>query len=165
MRRCPVTGKVEDVTVDSDFRNTYAIVGFCGIDRRTHPFQYTLHDYTNDATAFCDAVEDAVANGFLLHWDMLVLDHAAIHLYGDEASLEDWLWEKFRILLVFLPTGSPELNPIELCWHTLVQRLKKWPIGMDRPRRDAVALAAAQLMDCFTHEDIEKNYRHCNYIP
>jgi len=164
VRRCPQTGKVEDVTVDSDFRNTYSIVGFCGIDQRTAPFQYTLYEYTNDASAFCKAVEEAVENNFLLTGDALVLDNASYHRFGEAASLEDWLWEEFRILLIYLPTRSPELNPIELLWHTLVQRLKNWPLAHDRPRRDAVAFAAASIMASFTHADVAKTYHHCNYI-
>jgi len=164
VRRCPETGVLEDVTVDSDFRNTYSIVGFCGIDRRTGPFQYSLHDGSNDATAFSKAVKEGVKNEFLLPYDIIVLDNATYHHHGDASSLEDWLWKKFRIYVLFLPTRSPELNPIELLWHTLVQRLQNWPIMQNRPCRDAVAFAAGSIMDSFTHEDVEKAYRHCNYI-
>jgi len=123
-----------------------------------------MHESTNDATMFSEAVEQAVKNKLLLPFDILVLDNATYHHHGDSASLEDWLWCNFKIYLLFLPTRSPELNPIELLWHTLVRRLKNWPLAQNRPRRDAAAFAAASIMDSFTHQDVENTYRHCNYI-
>jgi hypothetical protein len=51
----------------SDFRNTYAIIGFCGIDRRTRPLHY-------DAEMFAKEIEYALATGHLIPGDVLVLD-------------------------------------------------------------------------------------------
>ena len=44
-------------------------------------------------------------------------------------DLDDWLWTYFQITVFFLPTHSPELNPIELLWQTLVQRLKSYHLN------------------------------------
>jgi hypothetical protein len=79
VRKCPVTGKVEEVVVDSDFRNTYNIVGFCGIDLEAIPMDYYISDDTNDAETICEWVEQSVAKGFLRRGDTLVLDNASIH--------------------------------------------------------------------------------------
>ena len=43
-RADPKTGQLPDILVGSNFRNTYSIVGFCGIDRHTPPFHYTITD-------------------------------------------------------------------------------------------------------------------------
>jgi len=164
VRRCPITGVKEDIVVDSDFRNTYSIIGFCGIDLFTVPFDYYINRELNDAQAFCEAVESSVMKGFLKMWDILVLDNASIHRFREAASLEDWLWDNFRIMLVFLPTRSPEFNPIELSWQTLSKGLKKWDLSQPRLHSDAVAYAAAEIMESFTHHDIAANYHHCGYI-
>ena len=65
-------------------------------------------------------------------------------------------------MLIYLPTRSPELNPIELLWNTLCQRLKSFELS--GTQKDRVATAAAEIMDAFTHNDVYKCYRHCGYI-
>ena len=42
--------------------------------------------------------------------------------------LKEWLWDHCGVFLLFLPPRSPELNPIELVWNTMVQRLKSVPL-------------------------------------
>jgi hypothetical protein len=163
VRRCPITGVVESIIVDPDFRNAYSIIGFCGIDPRTVPFDFYINEGTNDAEDFSDAVEMAVLKGFLLPGDVLILDNASIHRFKEAESLEDWLWDNFYILLIFLPTRSPELNPIELLWHILVARLKNWDLNGPRPYHDAAAYAAAEIMTGFTHTDVAACYQKCNY--
>ena len=45
----------------------------------------------------------------------VVLDNAAIHHGIDQETLDRWLIQH-RMVLVFLPTYSPELNLIEIVW-------------------------------------------------
>jgi transposase len=163
VRRCPLTGTVENVTVDSDFRNTYNIVGICGINVMTPPFFFRLSNDTNDSFSFSLAIQDAVAEGFLSRGEVLVLDNAPIHCSAEIQELEDWLYQEHGIFVLYLPTRSPELNPIELMWHLLVQRLKRISIRELEFHGHRVAHTAAGLMDDFTHEDVWKCYRHCNY--
>jgi hypothetical protein len=42
VRRDPDTGEVPSIQVDSDFRNTYSLVGFCGIDPKSPSFFYHM---------------------------------------------------------------------------------------------------------------------------
>eukprot|EP00594_Rhizosolenia_setigera_P015463 CAMPEP_0178958698 /NCGR_PEP_ID=MMETSP0789-20121207/11798_1 /TAXON_ID=3005 /ORGANISM="Rhizosolenia setigera, Strain CCMP 1694" /LENGTH=376 /DNA_ID=CAMNT_0020641455 /DNA_START=63 /DNA_END=1193 /DNA_ORIENTATION=+ len=163
VRKCPITGRVEAILVDSDFRNTYTIIGFCGISGN-FPFDHYIHDSTNDARTFCWAVEAAIFKGFLLPGDILVLDNASIHRFRDSVNLEDWLYDNYNILLLFLPARSPELNPIELLWNFLVQRLKIYNLGLPRRTGNAVAFAASDIMNKFTFEDVVKVYKSAGYI-
>lgn len=162
-RRDPETGMVENITVSSDFRNTYTIIGFCGIDGK-RPFFFDLHKGTNTASTFRAAVDRALRTQFLQPGDILVLDNASIHLYKECKNLDDYLYEYYGILLLFLPARSPELNPIELLWHVLVQRLRHCILPRDGLPSDACALAAKIIMDNFTFEDVAKAYRKTGYL-
>ena len=62
-------------------------------------------------------VEVAVADGFLLQGDVLVLDNVSYHSQRKCAILEDWLWKRFDIFVLFLPPCTLEWNPIELLWN------------------------------------------------
>jgi transposase len=71
---------------------------------------------------FFDSVRQLVAIGCLKRHDILTVDNSQIHCGGAARVLEDYLWnalspfggQPLRILLLYLPTCSPELNPIEL---------------------------------------------------
>ena len=80
-RRDPLTGIIEPVCVPSDFRNTYTIIGVCGVASETVPFDYILHEGTNNAAIFSDVILMMVADKTLVSGDVLVMDNAAIHHY------------------------------------------------------------------------------------
>jgi hypothetical protein len=164
VRRCLLTGRVEAIPVDSDWRNTYNIVGFCGIDERPCPMDFYVTDGTNDSLAFSMALEQTIMKGFLRRGDILVLDNASIHRFKENVDLEEWLHTTFGIFLLFLPTRSPELNPIELLWHWLVISLRSFDHGAPRIHKDAIVYAAAEAMEAFTHQDVFKCYRHCEIV-
>ncbi len=65
-----------------------------------------------------------VADETLVRGNVLVMDNAAIHHYHESSVLEDVLWNEFEIAIIFPPTRAPELNPIKLMWHILVQHIK-----------------------------------------
>ena len=126
VQRNPLTGEVPAVLTTPDFRNTYSLTGFCGIDTRVPAVFFTLHESNNDATQFALDLEAAIYIGFFHPGDIIVLDNASYHCGGENSILEYWLWSRHRIFLLFLPPRCPELNPIELIWNMLVQTLKNY---------------------------------------
>ena len=162
-RACPLTGNLEPILVDSDFRNSHTIMGCCGISPTSNPFYFWMHNGTNDAALFADFVYQMVIEGFLKARDVIVMDNASIHCYREAAVLEEILWVDYQILIVFMPARSPELNPIELLWHILVQRLKIVPLDGNHSSERTVK-AAKDIMDSFTHSDVISCYRKCKYI-
>ena len=74
------------------------------------------------------SIQHACAVGFFHHEGVLTLDNASIHNRGNTSVLEDWLLEVSGVLVLFLPPWSPNLNPIELVWNTMVKHLKNIPI-------------------------------------
>ena len=172
VRRDPDTREVPFIVAKPDFWNTYSIIGFCGIDQETPCFQYSLSECITDSVEWRIALEEGIASGFFRRYNVLVLDRASWHLGGYNTDIEDFCWnyqmedgKQLKLLILFLPARSPELNPIELLWHNLVQQLKhkfSWKIA--EYKQDAVAHAACDIMDnTFDHELVQKCYCHLGY--
>ena len=122
----------------------------------------------HDSVSFCLFIEETIATAWLRPYDVLVCDNATIHLQGYNGDLSDLLWnscaldgEPLRILLLPLPTRSPELNPIELVWRIMVQRVK---YGQKRVgETHAVARAAENVLNMMDFELMRHTFRHCGY--
>ncbi len=89
----------------------------------------------------------------------MVLDNAAIHCSGDNSVLEEWLWDQFGVLVLFIPPQSPELNPTELVWNAMVQRLRTaslkelFEIGMH-----STAVKSLEILSKITQSEVELFY-------
>ena len=132
------------------------------------PISNFLGQENHDSFAFRFFVEDAIVTGWLKRGDIIVCDNSRIHEGGFNVDLSEFLWdvlgsdgEPLRILLLPLPTRSPELNPIELLWNTLVMQLKGVKRGVDGSH--AVAQAAEIVMNGFDIGLVERTFRHCGY--
>ncbi len=157
LRWDPFTGIVPPTMTDPDLRNTYSIIGICGISRRSTPLRYCITESMVDAELFALEVEDAIASRFLRAGNVLVMDNAANHTGKENTVLEDWLWEEHSIFALFLPAQMPEWNPIELMWNCLMQRLKHY----DWDHLSAsyrVVHTAIYVLDCITHDEVERFY-------
>jgi transposase len=71
-----------------------------------------------------------VQTRWLVRKEILVLDNAGIHTRRESADLEQFFWETIvdgcplHVLVIYLPTRSPELNPIELIFHIFSRRVR-----------------------------------------
>ena len=171
VRRCVLTGEIPAIKTHPHFRQRYSIVGFCGIDVRVTPFRYGISMNVNDAANFAQQVVLAIQAGWLLPGDILVLDNATIHYGGGNSDLEDWLWQYFRIFLLWLPARTPEWNPIELGWNILVARLNTFclDVAFQISRQlvggsHSLVVATQTILDNITHDEIRLCYRHAGYI-
>jgi hypothetical protein len=87
---------------DLNLRNTYSIIGICGISRRSTPVQYCITESTVDAKIFPLEIKDAIVLRFLRAGDVLVMDNAANHTGKENSVLKDWLREEHSIFALFL---------------------------------------------------------------
>jgi hypothetical protein len=70
----------------------------------------------------------------------------------------------FHVLVVWLPPGSPELNPIKLVFHILAQRIRSYRTKRNiGPCDNKVVKHATQVMNEISFETIAKCYLHCGY--
>lgn len=60
----------------------------------------------------------------MYHWIL----EAAIHSGRDNKYLEDYIWERFGVWILFLPTRAPEWNPQELVWQVMVKGMSTIPL-------------------------------------
>jgi transposase len=120
---------------------------------------------TNDAANFSDQIVMAIHLCWLLPGDVLVLDNAAIHNGGDNSDLENWLWQNFRIYLIYLPARTPEWNPIELVWNILVQRLNVFCLSAAKQigGKHSLVVATMIVLNAITHKEVRGCYRTCGY--
>jgi hypothetical protein len=157
-RRDVLTGLVPPTMTDPDLRNTYSIIGICGISKRSSPVRYRITDATVNADLFSLEIESAIASRYLQAGDVLVLDNAANHTGKGNTVLEDWLWEEHMVLVLFLPARAPEWNPIELMWNCLTQRLKYFDLSYLTGSHQVVA-AAVKILNGITHDEIYSFYK------
>ena len=140
----------------------------CHLNAKTRHFPPFSGEDNHDSFSFRHFLEDAIGCAWLHPYDIVVCDNAAIHEAGCNHDLAEYLWdspgldgEPLKILLLPLPTRSPELNPIELLWNTLAQRLRGMRRGVDS--NHSVARAAKAIMDGFNFALVEPTFRHCGY--
>lgn len=165
VRRDPYSGVIPPVYTSPDFRNTYAMTGFCGIDPMSPAVVFSIHEANNDAVQFAIDLEAALEVGFFRPGDILVLDNARYHTGGENTVLHNWLWTRHGVFLLFLPARCPELNPIEQVWKLLVRRLKYFPLGMVRELQShGVVIATSAILEEVTHEEVVGMYKHSGLI-
>ena len=115
VRADPLTGHIPCIYVNGDFREAYNLFAIMSASpRKASPVAYSIGRDNGNAAAFLAFIEMLLRLNWFERGDVLIMDNASIHT-GQEADIvEDLLWEAMQVLVVFLPTRSPELNPIEL---------------------------------------------------
>jgi transposase len=94
----------------------------------------------------------------------LIMDNASIHTGGEAEIVEDMLWHAMEVLVVYLPTRSPELNPIELIFHILARRLRSFRYReMAGPCDKAVLDLTCQVLDDLPFDLVSRCIGHCGY--
>ena len=169
-RADPLTGILDGIQVDGNFCDAKSIIACISPNpnKDRHIF-FTISRETNNAYVFMAFVEMMVIQGFLRHQEVLVMDNAPIHTGGAAASIDDFLWNQvvdgqpLRILVLYLPTRSPELNPIELIFHILSRRMKSFHYRTNGPIDETVDQRVERVLDDITRETIVNCCRHCGY--
>ena len=137
---------------------------------KTQHVYYKVNSDKNALGHFMNYVKEIVEQKFLIHDEVFILDNAAIHVGKESKELVDYLWntkvngKPLNILVLFLPTRAPELNPIELIFNILVIRLKSYHYRNNTGVRESVIARAGQIMDSIPYETILRTCQHCRYL-
>jgi hypothetical protein len=172
LRCCPISGQMDYITVSGDFRETYNLIAcISGNPLKEKHVAYTVGKENGTAERFYEFCVMMVMTGWLLHDEFLVLDNARIHTGGVAEDLERYLWETvidgrpLHILVIYLPTRSPELNPIELIFHIFARRVISYRLrhNFEGAVDQAIIRFGTQVLDDISYETILKCYQHCGY--
>lgn len=91
----------------------------------------------------------------LLKGSVIIMDNWTVH-HGEEVKE---LVERFSCELLYLPTYSPDLNPIE---H-LFAKLKAFIKSLRPETLDALTEAFCEAVKTVTPENVLNSFRHCGY--
>jgi transposase len=171
LRACPLTGRMDFIPVSGDFREAYNLIAcISGNPLKTKPCVYTIGKENGTAECFVAFCEMMVGSGWLRHNEIIVMDNAAIHTGGESADLEEFFWNTevdgrpLHILVIYLPTRSPELNPIELIFHIFSRRVISYRLRESSgPVDHAIIRYGTQVLDEISYETVLRCYQHCGY--
>lgn len=97
----------------------------------------------------------------LEYGDHIVMDNCATHRFVGGEILGEWL-DEIGCVLVYLPTYSPELNPIELVFNKLKTILHR--VDYQELSRDCLHVAVYEALKEITASDLRGFYNHVDYI-
>jgi transposase len=170
VRKDLLTGKLPCIHMSRDFRESYNIMAIISPNPvKAHPMDYTIRRENATSEAFVGFLTYLIVKCFLLHDEFLIMDNAMIHIRGNARVIKDMLWDTIidgcllHILMIYLPSHSPELNPIELVFHILVMRIRSFWYPTAGPCDNAVLHKAAQVMNEMPYDLILHCCAHCGY--
>ena len=166
----PITGILPSIPVDGDFREAHNLMACISVNHRksNHMF-YTFNKEKGTASYFEAFIRAMVEQGFLTHGEVLVMDNASIHVKGDAEGCTNYLWntevdgKPLHVLVIFLPTRAPELNPIELIFHILVLRMKSYHYRSIAPIEQKTLDRVKAVLDNIDLNLIRNCAKHCGY--
>jgi transposase len=162
LRCCPLSGRMDFIAVSGNFQESYNLIAcISGTPLKERLLLYTVGKENGTAAAFVTFCEMMVLSGWLHHDKIVVLDNAAIHTGGDSDNLERFFWDKvvggrpLHILVIYLPTRSPELNPIELTFHIFSGRVSSYRLRHDvGPVDRAIIRYGTQVLNNISYKTI-----------
>lgn len=162
-RRDPLTGAVYERNCNANSKNRYNIL--CSIQTRpdSAPVQYIITEEHGTSEIFFDFVMQLLRTGFLRVGDIFVVDNCTIHFSGDCELLSSYLWNIWGIRMVSIPAYVPELNPTELVFHALVERLKSNASRFTSQTNQHFLFKIAEILDTIQNEDVLRFFSHCGY--
>ena len=92
--------------------------------------------------------------------DIIVMDNLSAHHYEGGVILEVWL-EEMGIELIYLPTYSPDLNPIEFCFNKVKALLNG---EFQELTHTNTKLAVMEAVERITTEDMAGFYEGTSYL-
>ena len=168
-RRDTHTGQMPHVCANiNNLKNCFnimAAVKINGIENEN--IFYQIGKFSGNSITFRQFVLNMIESNFIQEGDILVCDNASIHTRGECMYLREDLYQLFGISILLLPTYHPELNPIELIFNILVQRVKHSGARYEdylNNENSKVMHVCANALNSITNNDIKKVYRKCGYI-
>ena len=163
VRRDPVSGCTPRHKMNANGKNRYNILAACTLKPLTRSVEYVILKTTTTAPIFLQFVRHLVESGTLVTGDVFVVDNCTVHVMGDNSGLKETLLADYGILMMTLPPYSPELNPTELVFNTLLQRLASVQARYNAVHEMDFLQAISIAMNGFSTVDVAAFFNHCGY--
>lgn len=131
------------------------------------PEYYNILEGSTDTIQFwnffweaCNASNYVTGRPALEVGDIVVMDNLAVHHYEGGEIIEEVLAE-MGIELLFTPTYSPDLNPIELCFNKIKTELNG---RFSEDVHNNLKLAVAEAIDRISSLDARRFYHTTSYL-
>ncbi len=159
------------ILVIGNFRETYNMIACISSNpRKLTCTVYTIGEYNGMAAAFISFCQMMVQTYWLVHNEILVLDNGGVHTGCKSEDLEEFFWDTIvdgrplHVLVIYLPTRSPKLNPIELIFHIFSRRVRSYRMRQNSgPIDRAIIRYGTQVLKEISYETILCCYAHCGY--
>lgn len=103
----------------------------------TCPIYAELREDSNTALDLAEFFETILALELVSAGDFLILDNAKVHERNDDTEESFQLLENAGVNIRRLPTYSPELNPIELVFGFIKNKLRSHSVATDSHEYEA----------------------------
>jgi hypothetical protein len=92
LHRCPISGRLDFISVSDDFRDTYNMIACMSSNPRklAHTVYTSIGEYNGMTAAFVSFCEMMVQSRWLVHNKILVMDNAGIHTGREPSDLEEF---------------------------------------------------------------------------
>ena len=163
VRADPLTGRVRCIFVNGNFRQAFNLISIIRLSGDEPPMHYSIGEENGTAASFTAYIELLISINWFKPGDVLIMDNAAIHTGREASIVADILWEFAQVVVVPLPTRSPELNPIELIFHILARWLRAYRYRATDLRQMTIPQQVAKIVETITTETVWKCAGHCGY--
>ena len=172
VRACPMTGYTPYLQVSGDFREAFNIFAVISSNpRKSKAMEHWITKDNGNANSFVMFIKMLIVSKWLLHDEILIMDNARIHTAEEAVIVMDLLWDTvidgrpLRNLIIYLPTRSPELNPIEYVFHILSTRLRSFSYRHIGRQADMAGVIerASFIMDSMDYAMLLRCFIHCGY--
>lgn len=127
------------------------------------PEYYNVIDGSTDTVQFLNFFEEA-ANAVNVNThrpalevgDIIIMDNFAVHHFEGGEVLEEFLWD-MGIELLYMPSYSPDLNPIEMCFN-------KVKTALNNDFIELVHFNTKLAVETVNANDMRGFYKHTSYL-
>jgi len=123
------------------------------------PLEIWTRNDSNTQWDFMKFILHCIEHGALVSGDYLVVDNASVHAGLDSYPILESILKGFGLKLVFLPTYSPELDPVELVFAFVKNFLRHYRKSTD-DLLQSIVVAFSQISSL----QILKMYAHCSKL-
>ena len=116
-----------------------------------------------DLCIFLLFVKVLLQKGVLSRGDIFVVDNFTVHTTGYNTGLQDELFNHHGVLMITLPPYHPDLNPTELVFQTLSQRLVSLRVQYNEYTEQIFVEEIISKMNNFTLRDVLSFFEKCGY--